>query len=282
MNFALGAIIIFFLLAPGISFRVLYLRSDSLRSNLDSSTVSEMFFIVLISSLVHPLALSLLWKAGFSPEVSQLYLVISGAKASDGLRLDLINGGINYFLSYVFILSALSGVLGYVVQMIVLRFDLDIMYPIMSVSNEWDTLFSGRKLDKALRKKIEFIQVDALVSTSEGDVIYCGVLKQYILNKSGLDKIYLYPTYRRKLSDDKSEVNHTEGDSENITYSTELVTPVSENIGGKADDVRYYNMPGSYFILSYQHIKNINISYIIFSVEEMERKGMDKQTNLST
>jgi len=160
MNFALGAIIIFFLLAPGISFRVLYLRSDSLRSNLDSSTVSEMFFIVLISSLVHPLALSLLWKAGFSPEVSQLYLVISGAKASDGLRLDLINGGINYFLSYVFILSALSGVLGYVVQMTVLRFDLDIMYPIMSVSNEWDTLFSGRKLDKALRKKIEFIHID--------------------------------------------------------------------------------------------------------------------------
>jgi hypothetical protein len=52
MNFALGAIIIFFLLAPGISFRVLYLRSDSLRSNLDSSTVSEVFFIVLISSLV--------------------------------------------------------------------------------------------------------------------------------------------------------------------------------------------------------------------------------------
>ncbi|MFM7399483.1 MAG: hypothetical protein ACKO4W_01135, partial [Bacteroidota bacterium] len=215
-------------------------------------------------------------------EVSQLYLVVSGAKASDGLRLDLINGGINYFLSYVFILSALSGVLGYVAQIIVLRFDLDIMYPIMSVSNEWDTLFSGRKLDKALRKKIEFIQVDALVSTSEGDVIYCGVLKQYILNKSGLDKIYLYPTYRRKLSDDKSEANQTEGDSENITYSTELVSPVSEYIGGKADDVRYYNMPGSYFILSYQHIKNINISYIIFSVEEMERKGVDKQTNLST
>jgi hypothetical protein len=58
------------------------------------------------------------------------------------------------------------------------------------VSNEWDTLFSGRKLDKRVRENIEYIQIDALVSTSEGDVVYCGILKHYILNKNGLDKIF--------------------------------------------------------------------------------------------
>jgi hypothetical protein len=270
MNFAFGAIIVFLLLAPGISFRFLYLRSDSLRSNLDSSAVSEVFFIVLVSSIIHPAALSLLWKSGFSPDISQLYLIISGAKGNDGLQLSLINESVNYFLSYIFLLCVVSGILGQLAQSLVLRFDLDLKYPVLSVSNEWDTLFSGRKLDKRVRENIEYIQIDALVSTSEGDVVYCGILKHYILNKNGLDKIYLCQIFRRKLKDDRINTAPSDDDSQSVSSSAQAVTPALD-FKGKAEDDRYYNMPGDYLVIPYQYIRNINITY--YSGEEVEKKS---------
>ena len=144
----------------------------------------------------------------------------------------------------------------------------------MQVSNEWDILFSGRILsDKDTQKKIEFIQIDAVVESSEGDIIYCGLLKEFRLNKTqGLDKIYLFPVYRRMLNQDLSKP--TGGETYNVTTTASPIydTPI-ERFTSKGSDQRYYQMPGHYFIIPYSQIKNINVTYLTFEKEEKKENS---------
>jgi len=100
--------------------------------------------------------------------------------------------------------------------------------------------FSGRILDNP--ENVEFVQVDILVKSDHGNLIYCGILNNYYLSPDGsIDKIYLLNVYRRSFSSDSIEE--------------------SKNFLDKELDDRYYNMPGEYFVIFGREILNINVTY---------------------
>ncbi len=113
----------------------------------------------------------------------------------------------------------------------------------LKINNDWYYLFSGRILDQP--GQIEFVQVDALVGSDNGNLIYCGILNNYFLSPEGsIDKIYLSNVYRRSLSED-------------LTFEDMKSKKFTE----KEFDERYYNMPGEYFVLFGNQILNINVTY---------------------
>ncbi len=94
------------------------------------------------------------------------------------------------------------------------------------------------------KTRIELIQVDALINSSEGNFIYSGILENFFLSKdNGLDRIYLSNVYRRRLKDD------LDADVPNVGYLA------------RHQDTRYYSMPGYLFVATYDKIINMNITY---------------------
>ena len=84
------------------------------------------------------------------------------------------------------------------------------------------------------------------MNSTEGNIIYSGILENYFLSKeNGLDRIYLRNVYRRKLKDD---LGNEHG---NVGYLDRHL------------DNRYYAMPGDLFIINYDKIINLNITYYI-------------------
>jgi hypothetical protein len=137
---------------------------------------------------------------------------------------------------------------------VIRKFKLDIRYKFFRLNNEWHYLFSGEILDfpdvVGESENIEIIQIDLLATTGEESVIYSGILQDYYLSKdNGLDRIYLSQVYRRKLKDDLAHA-----DQSNIQ---------------KLDE-RYYQMPGELFVIHYDKIVNMNVTYHRFSLEDVD------------
>jgi hypothetical protein len=144
-----------------------------------------------------------------------------------------------------------SVVLGLLVRLIVRKFRFDLKYPFLRLNNEWYYLFSGEILDiekPGESKNIDLIQVDVLMQTGEGPLVYSGTLEDYFLSKdNGLDRIYLSQVYRRKMQEDLKR------NERNVGYLERYL------------DERYYSMPGDLFVITYGEILNLNITYHVWS-----------------
>lgn len=109
------------------------------------------------------------------------------------------------------------------------------------------------------------------VEAKDGTLLYSGYLDKYVLTKDEkLDRIYLTAVRRRKLADD---VQGPPGDlpagaAEVMDYS-ESATDAAPTDGEAPTefDLRYYFMPGHYFMIPGAEIKNINITYLLKDVE---------------
>jgi hypothetical protein len=251
MNLAIGALLVAILLLPGIIFRYLYIRSDALRKTIDLSLLNEVVFILTPSLLLHlagqGVAQGILSK---KLDLKTLYLLLTGN--GDGLDFSLIEKGFPYFVLYILTLCVVAGFLGIWLQKIVVRFGWDERYKILRIYNDWDKYFSGAVLPKAERKKIDFVQVDVVVQSAKGDVLYTGVLENYTLNKDqGIDRLFLSNVYRREFSEDLAGTE-AERDDPPEGYPSFRV---------KDFDDRYYALPGAYFVIPFGEIRNLNISY---------------------
>lgn len=169
---------------------------------------------------------------------------MTSVPAGKELNFELIRSGMPVFLNYTSATLIISGLLGYTARKFVIRFKWDQKFSIFRINNEWYYLLTGKILDKNQKDDVEFVQIDALVNTAEGNFIYCGILENFMLsNDGGLDRLYLANVYRRKLKNDiKFQFNE-------------------QSIIDKKFDDRYYNMPGQFFVLSYKDVINMNISY---------------------
>lgn len=177
--------------------------------------------------------------------MDDLYHLLIG---SDKGRIDfeLLKSSIPKFILYQTFLILFSVLLGYSIRIAALRFNLDKKFGFLKINNDWYYLFSGRILNNS--QAIELVQIDVLVSSNEGDVIYCGILDRYYLSPDGsIDRIYLSNVYRRRFSNDlRKEHIKTE----------------------KESDERYYNMPGDFFVIFGRAILNVNITYYMLSENE--------------
>ncbi len=259
MNLAFGALLAAILLLPGIVFRYIYIRSDALRKSIDLSLLSEAVFILVPSLGMHVLGL-LFTKhlLGWQRDLETIYLLITGGDTKD--TFSVVEDGFIYFVIYMLVLSLLAGFAGKFARKLAVWRGWDERYKFLRIYNDWDKYFSGHVLPPAERKKIDFIQVDVVVQSAEGDVLYTGVLKNYSLNKDqGIDRLFLSNVYRRKFAEDLAS-----------TKKEQPVTPPGYPTYRVKDfDSRYYALPGAYFVIPFGEIRNLNIIYN--TIEEVQQ-----------
>ncbi len=272
MNLALGAVIIALLISPGFIFRSSFLKSDALKSAVDTTVLSEALFILIPVGVFHIIGVLFVELVlRYAIKFDQLYYAILGVTDKNLINFQILQDSFARFIFYTLLVNALAAILGRVLQKVVEQNDLDQQFRFLKVSNEWELLFSGRFLPKSQRSVIEFIQLDAVISMEEGEFLYCGVLEKFTLDsKQGVKELVLSSVYRRKFSMD---LNKAEEDKANNTEnSTDDKTPNHHQeqqpaIWEKRFDSRYYNMPGDFFVIPFSQVKNLNVTYYTF-IEE--------------
>jgi hypothetical protein len=246
MNLVFGSLFLFILISPGLIFRFSYLQGTYAKLTFKVSAVEEIFWALIPAFFLQSAAIIIVqefWGCDINLEV--IYQLITGGKDVDFI---LIQKDLTAFLLYITVLLIISVVLGITGRSLVRKYKLDLKLKFLRFGNEWYYLFSGevfyhsKKLEPA---NIFLIQIDVMVSSSEGDIIYSGILEDFYLSKdNGLDRIYLRNVYRRNLKDD-----------------LEQNTP-SPGFLNRSSDERYYAMPGDLFVITYNKIINLNITYI--------------------
>jgi hypothetical protein len=262
MNLILGSILLFILVIPGLVFRFSYLHGTYAKQSFKISAVDEIFWAILPALIFQFAGVILLEQVLYNPvRLDQLYALITNDSGS--IDFDIVRKSLPRFLLYNLSLIAIAALLGLGTRFLVRKMKLDLKYSFLKINNEWYYLFSGEILDTELpgeSKDIYFIQIDALVQTSNGTVVYCGTLEDYFLSKdNGLDRLYLSSVYRRKLEEDRSNDENAEGE-----YLEKYL------------DTRYYAMPGDLFVIPYERIINLNITYHKWSPVLSEEKSGDE------
>jgi hypothetical protein len=250
MNLVFGSVLLFILISPGLIFRFSYLQGTYAKLNFKVSAIEEIFWALVPALFFQILAVLFVERIMSIPvRLDVVYHLITANAAVD---FQIIDRGLMPFLFYNAMLIVVSVVSGVTVRFFIRIFRMDLKWQFLRFGNEWYYLLSGEMSAEFRNSKSKpdlLIQVDTLINSSEGNMIYSGTLENYFLSKeNGLDRIYLSNVYRRKLKDDLSN------DEPNVGYLDRHL------------DSRYYSMPGDLFVLTYDKIINLNITY--YRVEE--------------
>lgn len=246
MNIAFGALILLLLLFPGILFRFAYLNGPYSRRNLQTSVSDEVLLSLIPAFILQSLAFSCIdYLFKIQVNIGLLVRAILGT-LSQGNDFDLLGKAVVPFFIFNLVMFIIGYLAGKFARYIVMKNNWDMKYHSLKFNNEWYYLLSGKIPDESGvfvdHAKVQLVQLDVLVESSEGTVIYSGILQTFYLSKTeGLDRIHLSNVYRRKLKDD--------------------VPPTQKETDEKAFDARYYSMPGDLFVIPYNQIKNLNITY---------------------
>lgn len=253
MNIAIGALVLLLLIFPGILFRYAYLSGPYSRKNFQSSLSDEVVLSLIPAFLIQTLAYVIIEPvSGTDVDVSLLIRLVSQVSSVSSAEFNTIESSLLLFSVYNIITCSFGFLSGKLFRNFVAKNNWDIKYHSLRFNNEWYYLLSGRIIDfpgnVGDSRNINMVRVDVLSESQGNTIIYSGILREFYLSKAdGLDRIYLTNVYRRKLTDDSPR---------------ELTAPIEQEF-----DDRYYKMPGDIFVIPYQQIRNINITYYIIEEE---------------
>lgn len=246
MNLLFGTVLLFILISPGLIFRFSYLQGTYAKLTFRVSAFEEIFWALIPAFLFQFLAVLFLQTVlNENVRLDILYGLITG---NDSVDFAVIEKNVGPFLLYNLVIGTGSAGLGVLAREAVRKYKLDLRFKFLRFGNEWHYLFSGEGFFQRNpgAPGIFLIQVDVMVDSSEGTMIYSGILEDYYLSKdNGLDRLYLHNVYRRRLKDDLNP------DQPNVGYLERHLDP------------RYYAMPGDLFVITYDKILNLNITYYV-------------------
>lgn len=239
MSLALPTLTLLFLLTPGIIFRRFYFTGE-FSEEYFKSTFSELLFSTIFPSVIINLFCYCCVMYWYPLDVSTFAVLISGTDNSNEVSEALSNVYTHKakIVSFLIFTTCLGGASGFFIKYRIRKQKIDRRHRMFRFANRWHYLLSGEILDypdfPGRSEDVHLRYVDILVDTEEGSVLYSGVVKDYLLNKEGgLDSIYLSEAKRRYLKDD--------------------------NLQSKPNT--YYFLPGNLFVIPFEHIKNIHITY---------------------
>ena len=249
MNLALSAVLILYLISPGFVVRYAFLKGPYSRQNFKPSLSDEIFWSIIPAFIIHLIGIIVLEKiSAIRVSFEILYYLLTSLPPGETIDFGTLRATAPVFLNYTAATLVFAALIGFAARKVVMHFGLDQKLSLFRINNEWYYLLSGKIL-KGKTEQVDFVQIDALVNTSEGNFIYCGILHNFTLTRDGgLDRLYLVNVYRRQLS----------ADIRSFTGRASL--------DDKVFDQRYYNMPGQYFVLPYKEALNVNISY--YAIED--------------
>jgi len=245
MNLALGVLIIFILCFPGIVFRTTYLRSRYSKRTINTTTVEEIFSSLIPALIIHFLFILSFRIFTIDIEFQLLYNLLIGnntAKDIDRLNLEIVP-----FFSYILLTSLIGYFSAWWFRRIVLRKKLYNKWPSLGIYNKWYYILRPEQLHN---ERIS-VWLDLLVKSKDGLIIYRGFLRDFWLDREGgIKELHLEDVRRRLLAKDSDAF------TQNFNISTNEEEQLIEEV-----DKRYYYIPGELFILKYEDVKNINITY---------------------
>lgn len=247
MNVAFPAVFLFLVVLPGFLFRQFFQRNEV--RTFDHTPFSAVVLKALLYAAVFNALVALSAHfVGYDIELGDIIRLLVGGPSSltdlNG-RLTWLNlhpvAGAGYFVltCAVALLTALAW------RASVQRWELDRAgNPLVKLARgdaPWYYLFSG--LDHPKEDAIDGATVAAVVEFKEGSYLYAGLLDGYEVNEDGqLDRILLVQAQRRKLADDR------EYDASGDKYVD--------------DNTRFYPIAGDVFVLRYNEIKTLNVTYV--------------------
>lgn len=259
MNVAASTLLILLLLLPGVAFRRLYYTGEFSKQYVSDDFGQLLLRTAGIALLVHLGAgLPSAWLA---PAIGEGYRTIAllVADADDGLAAAEAYPRWSTFAGYYLALALLAGAAGLTAQGLVRRYGLDRRFKLLRFRNHWHYVLRGGVREFAASptrgRSLDVVgatYIDALVSTSEGDMIYEGLLIDYELAPDNeLKLLVLGEVRRRPLRSDRPDQSH----------------PPAVEV---ADDERYYRITGDLAALPGREIKNYNLRYITVSEDAAE------------
>ena len=240
MNLALGSIILFLVLLPGIIFRSSYLSSSFSRKVIDKKPIDDIFFAILPAILFH-----LIW----------IFCINTSNRSICGVRIDVdfllklstnsanesyypISNFVLEILLYNVSLIIVAFLLGHLSRKIVRHLKWDRTTNLFRFTNKWHYIFTGEILDfpniPDESNEVDHIHLDILSDINGQMIIYSG---EYLNHSLGKD-----------------------GDLENII----LRYPSKKRFNNKEDE--FIEIPSKFFLIPYSTIKNLNVRY--FAIEE--------------
>jgi hypothetical protein len=246
MNIAFPAVFLFLLVTPGFLFRQFSQRSEV--RTFDHTPFSAVVLQAILAAAVFNLgiAFSARWFGGYEIEVGDVVrLLVGGASATGDLsnRLTWLNAHPLPVVGYFVLTNLLALATAFGLRAIVECFGLDrrghraaswVRGPA-----PWYYLFAG--LDHPTG--VDGAVIAAIVEFKEGSYLYTGVLLDYEVNEHGeLDRLLLVQAQRRKLDNDRVY------DGAAQRYAD--------------DPKRFYPISGDVFVLRYEEIKTLNVSYL--------------------
>ncbi|MGF6735746.1 hypothetical protein OKW50_007919 [Paraburkholderia youngii] len=252
MNVAFPAVLLFLVVLPGFLFRQFFQRNEV--RTFDHTPFSSVVLKALLCAAFFNAVVALGVHAfGYEIELGDVIrLLVGGASALSDLngRLPWLNAHPEAGAGYFALTSAVALAAALVWRAAVQGWELDrVGNPFARFVRgdaPWYYLFSG--LDHPKEDAIDGATVAAVVEFKEGSYLYTGVLDSYEVSADGqLDRLFLVQAQRRELGKDR------EYDSENNKYVE--------------DKTRFYPIAGDVFVLRYEEIKTLNVTYFSLDLE---------------
>jgi hypothetical protein len=269
MSLAVGFLIIFLLTVPGIVFRVTYLSSPYSKRNINTTTLEEIYSSLIPAFIFHSISVLFLGILGFKIDFQFIFnLLIANNAAKD---INKLNGYLSAFLLYMFINTVINFVFALLLRRFVLSRNLYKKYPVLSIYNKWYDILKP----KSTASQPISVWLDVLLETKNDMLIYRGFLTDFWLDKDGgIKELHMEDVRRRVLSRDERagsgqlndgpvsgpDDNHPKPGS-NVNEGNKEETSVFESGISEEIDERYYHIPGEIFIIKYEDVKNMNITY---------------------
>ena len=268
MNIAFSTLVVFLLLIPGLAFLRLYYSEEFSKEYFKTSFFEVVISALLPSIILHSVFCLLIYIIGDSVSLIVIGKLIAGDNKDIQEGIKNIQDNIWGIVAYYLCITLFASFLGIYLRMHVRTRGYDRTIKLLRFQNYWHYILSGeilqfptlpihirklatkKEIDHEEKKNfIDLTYVDALVATNEGSIIYTGILVDYQLTKlgEGLNLITLKGVSRRYLSVDKDNVN--------------------EEFGYREELKNYYRMPGDLFVIRYDQMINMNVTYYRFTDE---------------
>ena len=244
MNVAASTLIVLGMLLPGIAFRRFYYTGEFSKQYF-TENVGQLLLPVFVPAVALQLLFYTLARiagadamvAGVDALLGQAFLRATDIEFGYRTAVQLALGQVG--------LTAFASALGYALQIAVRLTGIDRRVKLFRFRNHWHYVLRGglrefpgvTPLLLAPPRGVLFTYVDVLAQTSEGDALYEGILADYeLLPDNKLDKLVLLNARRRYLSQDK--------------------------LDSTADPAGRYAIPGDFFVLPAEGIRNVNVRYV--------------------
>jgi len=263
MNLALVILVIFIIAIPGIVFRLNYLSSPYSKRTINTTAIDEIFNSLIPAFIFHAIFILIIDAGDRRVDFQYIYNLIIGNNTAK--NIDKLNGYLPGFMGYILLNTLANFICAWLLRQAVLKYKWYNTIPALTIYNKWYHIL---KPEAGENGSIS-VWLDVLVETKTESILYRGFLTDFWLDKEGGVRELHFENVRRRIfkNDDTRPVDLViNGERISDTGDAEIVP--EESIS--AVDERYYYIPGELFIIKYDDVKNMNITYYEESLVEAD------------